>query len=604
VHRIFAVIWPPNHSALETSASVIVGRLRAGRSQWRTALDTCGLIALHTGNGSETRCHKLHGEAGVVLGTLFHKDDHQEFQRARGPFDDQETAAIISTRGQQLVSRYWGQYLAIFRDNVTDRTFVLRDPSGAVTCYMTRSEGLHIVFSHMEDCVQAGLSAFSVDWTHVSALAAGVSLQTGASLLNDVADVRAGELLELKADAVTRSFPWNPIEIAQTDPIENPHEAIRSLRNAVSACIRALAADHSRIIHHLSGGLDSAIVLSCLTDAPNQPHITSLNYYTTATEGDERRYARVGAEHFGTELLERHLDRTRVDLSHALEASPTLTPAGYVLELLHGPFETDLAKHRSATAFFQGGGGDGVFLLNGAEHAPVDYIQRHGFKPRLLRVAYDVARITRRSVWSVLADSFDGNARTSRWKRAIVEEMPAAFITAEVVDALKQDMNRLFHPLLATSEVPAGKLWHIFISNAPSPLCRPFARFERPEAVLPLVSQPIYELCLRIPTYVLLDSGWDRAIARRAFENRLPMKIVARRSKGGVDQMMRNILEDNIKFVQELLLDGALVRERIVDRAKLEHFLRSPLPAESRASNEVIVPLFDAEVFLHGCRGS
>ena len=68
--------------------------------------------------------------------------------------------------------------------------------------------------------------------------------------------------------------------------------------------------------------------------------------------------------------------------------------------------------------------------------------------------------------------------------------------------------------------------------------------------------------------------------------------------------MMRGILEANIKFVQELLLDGALIRERIVDRAKLEHFLRSPLPAESAAGNEVIVPLFDAEIFLHGWSGA
>jgi len=91
---------------------------------------------------------------------------------------------------------------------------------------------------------------------------------------------------------------------------------------------------------------------------------------------------------------------------------------------------------------------------------------------------------------------------------------------------------------------------------------------------MPLTSQPLVELCLRIPTYVLIQSGRDRALARRSFERDLPTEIVRRQAKGRADQHMRNILDANLDFVRELLLDGLLVRHGFLNRAALELYLR------------------------------
>lgn len=96
---------------------------------------------------------------------------------------------------------------------------------------------------------------------------------------------------------------------------------------------------------------------------------------------------------------------------------------------------------------------------------------------------------------------------------------------------------------------------------------------------MPLLSQPLVELCLRIPTYVLIRSGRDRAVARRAFERDLPTGIVRRQAKGRTDQHVRNILDANLDFLRELLLDGLLVRHGFLNRAALELYLgreRSP----------------------------
>src|SRR5207248_977138 len=91
--------------------------------------------------------------------------------------------------------------------------------------------------------------------------------------------------------------------------------------------------------------------------------------------------------------------------------------------------------------------------------------------------------------------------------------------------------------------------------------------------------QPLVELCLRTPTHVLIKNGMDRATARRAFAPDLPPEIIRRRNKGRIDQHIRNVLDRNLDFVRDLLLNGRLVQHGLLDRRNLELYLtreRSP----------------------------
>ena len=101
----------------------------------------------------------------------------------------------------------------------------------------------------------------------------------------------------------------------------------------------------------------------------------------------------------------------------------------------------------------------------------------------------------------------------------------------------------------------------------------PLGRWDDPERVEPLVSQPLIEVCLRIPTYVLINGGKDRAIARRAFASDLPREIVQRHAKGGMEEYAKQILMRNIGFVRDVLFEGELVKRRFLDRSKLEQAL-------------------------------
>src|SRR6202043_586856 len=144
---------------------------------------------------------------------------------------------------------------------------------------------------------------------------------------------------------------------------------------------------------------------------------------------------------------------------------------------------------------------------------------------------------------------------------------------------------------------PNGKLWHALQISSPWEFYDPLGRDNDPERVSPLYSQPVLELCLRLPVHVLTLGGWDRAIARRAFYSELPPAVANRRNKGSIERHVRGIFERNVTFMRELLLEGALVREGVVDRKRLATAL-SGKASRVRASVGELLDFVGTEAWL------
>lgn len=109
--------------------------------------------------------------------------------------------------------------------------------------------------------------------------------------------------------------------------------------------------------------------------------------------------------------------------------------------------------------------------------------------------------------------------------------------------------------------------------SCPFEYYNPYAPATSPELVHPLMSQPLLELSLQLPTYVLTRGGYGRALARAAFADRIPAEIASRRSKGGTEQHAASVLNQSLPLVRNLLLDGELVRRGLLDRQRVESTL-------------------------------
>jgi asparagine synthase (glutamine-hydrolysing) len=342
-------------------------------------------------------------------------------------------------------------------------------------------------------------------------------------------------------------------------------------------------------------------VLSCLATAPSRPQVTCLNYFTAGPSEDERRYARMMAQHTGVELVEYDPDPRAVRLEAVLEVRSSPRPWFYVYELEHGTFENQLAAQRHASGLFSGSGGDSVFYQARADLAVTDYVFDHGLRRGLLGTAIDAARVSRKSVWSLLYQAIRDRVRQPEWDPiAIAKPLPRTIVTPEVVQLAKRNKG-LTHPWLtpeAARGVAPGILWHIMSLSLPPAYYSSFRRSDHFERTMPLLSQPLVELCLRIPTYLLIRTGRDRAVARRAFASDLPAEIVRRSAKGRADQHYRNVLDANLGFVRELLLDGLLVKRGLLRRESLELYLsRERSPADFQY-NEILQEHLCTEAWL------
>jgi asparagine synthase (glutamine-hydrolysing) len=123
------------------------------------------------------------------------------------------------------------------------------------------------------------------------------------------------------------------------------------------------------------------------------------------------------------------------------------------------------------------------------------------------------------------------------------------------------------------------------------------ARHDAPYAVSPLCAQPVFETCARIPIDIHFDGGRSRGLARRAFADVVPAPILRRQWKDRPLRFFEEIIQRNLPFMREHLLDGALARQGILDRSAVELALKSGPTRSSAVSGEIFSHL-DLELWI------
>jgi asparagine synthase (glutamine-hydrolysing) len=541
----------------------------------------------------------LPGQSGVILGRLFEKPDATRYAPGPVELDQQHSAAIVASAGRVLIDRYWGRYVAFLHEPESRSTYVLRDPTGHLPCFRYTSQGVSIYFSRAEDCLGLGLPKFSINWSFVAAYLCNWRLQNRETGLEEVAEVPAGECVEHHFGGATRSLLyWNPVELSRSRPLESFDSAVDELRGTTRACIWAWASCYPSIVHSLSGGLDSSIVLSCLRAAPSQPSITCVHYFhDAATDMDERGFARSVASHLDCQLIERRLEASSVKLEALSGVAKCPRPAVYQYSVQHGSFENDLALRTGASAVFKGIGGDQVFFQGRGELAVSDYLYSRALLSAW-RLSGHVARAERTSVWSVLKSGFARGLLRRPWNPLADVGRHQQLVKPEIVAAVRAD-ERWIHPWLRSIDgVPEGKLQHVETMFVPFDYYDPLQRLVAAERVHPLFSQPVMEVCLRTPTYFMAAGGRDRAVARQAFARDLPKSIVSRQGKAGLDSYLQRVLDGNLQYIRAMLLDGYLVKQQLLDRRRVEAALAMPRPQLRRELVELFVYHLSTEAWI------
>jgi asparagine synthase (glutamine-hydrolysing) len=242
--------------------------------------------------------------------------------------------------------------------------------------------------------------------------------------------------------------------------------------------------------------------------------------------------------------------------------------------------QNDVAAELLVQSVWTGQGGDHLFYQGPTHFGAVDYIRRHGIFSNPVPAIRDAVRLSKMPVWAVLHSAIRFGLLRGDWMPIDELRREIVFVNPEVLpprigDYITQPWSD------SASDLPNGKRLQICLLAQVLNRHRPLPRLEFAHEYHPLLSQPIMELCLQVPFDILLRGGIDRALARAAFRDCVPDEIIRRVNKGTIATATMTKIRQSRSFIQELLLDGILVRERVVDRSSIEQYVTKNRPLNS-----------------------
>lgn len=572
-----ACVASPGAQATERMRS-IAKRLRS--SAMVALIDQPGLLVF--GDPAAARL-VLPNRGGIILGHLFDREHSARITDA---------AKLGTPSVPDLVKVYWGGYVAIRA--VEDRVEILRDPSGIVPCYHAEIEGIRVLTSKPDLLFGPGLLEPVIDWTIVTQSLVFRDFRPTRTCLRGVSEVLPGVVLELGEHGVSTRCVWSPWAFAEPAVrITDPVAAIATLRDVATATLSAWAGCFERPLIEISGGLDSSIVAAGMRI--EQPGAHCLTFGPAPGDASELPWARAVAERLGYPLTELVAEAATVDISHSDAGDLPRPCARAFSQALDRPIQA-LATELRADAFFGGGGGDSMFCLTHSSFPVIDRLAAEGFGRGVFDTAGDIAQLTRTNIWKVLA------AAARRWPRSHSSTPPPmtnGFLAAHVRDALPWPDGNPW--LTAPAGIPPGKRKHVWSIIGIQNQLEGYGREALAPFLSPLMSQPIAEVCIAIPSWYWCAGGNNRTIAREAFRDHLPASVIDRRTKVSFSSLAYRMIRANMAILRDMLLDGSLARQGLLDRDRITAFLGGTM-ADAEALPELMA-LVEVEAWVRHWEG-
>jgi asparagine synthase (glutamine-hydrolysing) len=497
----------------------------------------------------------------VIIGDLWRTSDG----RTPAANEIADEHAPSEWLAQHLLETYWGRYVALLQDG-DGPLAVVRDPSGAMDMVSWRYGGGAIVASELHEPLLSTLPEdLHLDWNEVHRQLAYRLQMTGPSALAPLVTAAPGSLTWLDRGTAPTQQMWRPSHHVEPK-VRDAHDAQAALRARLDLTLRTLARDRGPILVEASGGLDSSIVAAALKAADaNVPEL--IHYGVTDTGGDERHFATLLAERTGIPLrvVEKRPPQFRPEATKAISDGLRPTLVGLDDDYDRGLISD--AQRVGAHTVFSGQGGDAVFFEGARPEVIIDRTRRLGPWSLLSSETVNLARWSRRSVWSM-----------ARLALAPEKSRPAGAPHADWITPCAP--NR--HPWLDDLDsIPPAKrlqvqyLAAMLVQNGVSRSQRAL------DLIHPLMMQPLMELALGVPVDLMVKGGLGRAWARTAFADRLPAEIRDRRSKGELGSLYGPSLASALPSLRTFLLEGRLAAQGLIDRARLESALEESALANS-----------------------
>ncbi|MGE8134114.1 asparagine synthase-related protein [Novosphingobium subterraneum] len=528
------------------------------------------------------------GRGGKVIGPVFRRDLRESPKF--GP--DWRASGSVLELVEQLSRQCWGAYLAILPGRDGEGLGVFGDPSGLLPVYRTTSGGHVLLSSDPRLFAGAGAAAPAIDWAALRVHLGWPELRQEATCLAGVDELRPGMLYRFGGAGRPDETVWRPEDFLPTGPVPDFGDATAVLRACVQDVMGAWAENLGPVAVAASGGVDSSLICAALACGGHR--FSCITLATADPSGDERRFVRTLADRLGAIVDERIYSPAAIDLT--LSASRGLPrPARRSLSLALDEALDSARIRLGANTVFDGNGGDNLFCFLHSAAPVVDRLRAQGVRAAL-PTFLDMCSVTGADLQTMV-----GAVWRRYWRKGRRKDWPAdRQLLAGTPD--NWPMPTALTPWLeADVGIHGGKRDHLALILHAQNHIHGLGGIDVPR-FSPLMSQPLLELCLALPTWLWCRGGINRSLARAAFADVLPQSVLRRTAKAGPDSFLRQLFAGNRKLLRAMLLDGHLARHGLVDRPAIEAAMATDvLSADAIAYR--LLDLAEAEAWVRSWTG-
>ncbi len=497
--------------------------------------------------------------------------------------------------GVDCVARLHGMFGFAIWDSPHRRLLLARDRVGKKPLYYTYVNGDFIFASEIKSLLCHPHIKRQAD---VQALADFLSIRYvpgPATLFKNIYKVQPGHWLVCENDTLREECYWD-FSFGQTErrPID---EYIQGIRQHVHRAVEERLMADVPLGAMLSGGVDSSIIVGTMSQLMHQP-VKTFSVGFDVPEQSELPYARLVAEHFGTEHYE-----LVVKCSDLSAFWPLLTwhrdePVSEPSDL--GVYLISKLARQHVKVVLSGEGGDELFA--GYPKYIVDWMARYYhllpaplrdqvITPLLNRLPYSMRKLK----LAAATLSQPAPERWMSWFGVFNGHLKDGLLSASTMASIDTDSSRIFRRWLEQNPQRDDLSSMLYLDTKiwlPDNLLMKGDKMTMAaslEARIPFLDYKLIEYAANIPSPIKIRPFRAKYLLKRAFADFLPRPILTREKMGfnvPVDVWLRG---GQRELICELLLSERARSRGFLNEAFVAHLLRDHLEGRTNYKKQLFL---------------
>ncbi|MBX7255834.1 MAG: asparagine synthase (glutamine-hydrolyzing) [Candidatus Hydrogenedentes bacterium] len=464
--------------------------------------------------------------------------------------------------GDDALNRLNGMFAFALYDRTRQRLLVARDHIGIKPLFYSYRNGRLLFASELDALLQSGLIDGTMNPAALDAYFTYLYIPAPDTILRDVQQLPPGHKLVLERGNIRVESYWEPeLDLDPTWSLESSAERYTEL---LLECVRNQCVSDVPLGAFLSGGVDSSAVVAAMC-ATGGARVQTFSIGFDDAHANELRFARLVAEHFGTDHVEEIMKPDAVEIAATLIrhfgqpfADSSAVPTWLVSRL----------ARRHVTVALSGDGGDELFAGYTWLHMARN-VHRYRQVPAPVRRTVDAAlgfvpsspmamKVRRFSRDSFLAPleayrrrqtCFDATQRARLFQPDVADRVAACG-----VDRFREHADRA-----SSLDYDNWMLRQDFVMYLPDDILTKVDRMSMAvslEARVPLLDLRMVAFANSLPLPLKLDGGISKRVAKKALSNFLPADVLKQRKRGFAVPIQRWFREELRSHFQDCALSS------------------------------------------------